>query len=294
MTLVIRKAERRQAKLRLALTGVSGSGKSLGAINIAAGMGGKFVIIDTEHNSADLFSHVADYDVITLDKPFTPEKYLQAIDIAEKAGYTTIIIDSLSHAWAGEGGALDMHEAATQASASKNSYTAWKDITPWMNKLINAIIQSPLHIISTIRVKTHYEIVDVNGKKKPVKMGLEPIQKKDIEYEFTTVLTIDKDSHLYASSKDRTGIFEGKHETLSRDTGKQIMEWLNDGKSQDQVQREEITRFTNDMHNSETVEALRSVFKIAKEKYPAETENFTKIATERSQLLKAVTEGIPS
>src|SRR5690349_7608080 len=105
MTFIIRKAERRQAKLKLALIGVSGSGKSLGAINIAKGMGGKFVVIDTEHGSADIYAKVADYDVLTLDKPFTPEKYINAIRACEDAGYTTIIIDSLSHAWAGEGGA---------------------------------------------------------------------------------------------------------------------------------------------------------------------------------------------
>lgn len=291
MTFIIRKAERRQAKLRLALIGVSGSGKSLGAINIAKGMGGKFVVIDTEHGSADIYAKVADYDVLTLDKPFTPEKYINAIRACEDAGYTTIIIDSLSHAWAGEGGALDMHTVATQASASKNSYMAWKDVTPWHNKLVNTILQSPAHIITTMRVKTHYDLIDVNGKKKPVKIGLAPIQQGDMEYEFTVVLSIDKDSHLCTSSKDRTSIFENNHEALSPETGKRIMEWLNDGRSEKDVMHEEVQNITDKLNTSETLEALRALFKMAKDKYPAHSDEFTRIATERSQLLKYNPEG---
>lgn len=289
----IRKAERRQAKLRLALIGVSGSGKSLGAIKLAKGMGGKFVVIDTEHKSADLYADVAEFDVLTLDKPFTPEKYIQAINCCELAGYEIIIIDSLSHAWAGEGGALDMHDIATQASSSKNSYMAWKEITPWQNRLTNTIIQSPAHIITTLRVKTHYDVVDIGGKKKPIKMGLAPIQKEGLEYEFTSVLSLDKDSYLFTSSKDRTGIFEGRHERLSEATGKQIIDWLNSGKSLAEVEQDEVTVFTNDLTHCETLEALRSIFKSAKERYPKHADAFLKIANERSQLLKA-TEGMIS
>lgn len=283
----IRQAERRQAKLRLALTGVSGSGKSLGAINIAAGMGKKFVVIDTEHKSADLYADVAKYDVLTLDKPFTPEKYIQAINHCEQQGYEIIIVDSLSHAWAGEGGVLDMHEAATQASSSKNSYMAWKDVTPWQNKLVNTIIQSPAHIITTLRVKTHHDLIDVGGKKRPVKIGLAPIQKEGLEYEFTCVLSLDKDSYLYTSSKDRTNIFEGKHEKLSIETGKRIMEWLENGKSSEEVKQDEIRILHEQLVSSMTLESLRSAYKNAREKYPSEADAFLKIANERSELLKA-------
>jgi AAA domain len=283
----IRQAERRQAKLRLALTGTSGSGKSLGAINLAAGMGKKFVVIDTEHRSADLYADVAKFDVLTLDKPFTPEKYIQAINYCESQGYEIIIVDSLSHAWSGEGGALDMHDAATQASPSKNSYMAWKEITPWQNKLVNTIIQSTAHIIVTMRVKTHYDVVDVGGKKRPIKIGLSPIQKDGLEYEFTCVLSMDKDSYLYTSSKDRTSIFEGKHEKLSQDSGKRIMEWLESGKSIEESQKEEISMLRDNLISCVTLESLRSVFKMAKDKYPSEANSFLKIANERSELLKA-------
>lgn len=281
----IRKAERRQAKLRLALTGVSGSGKSLGAINIASGMGGKFVIIDTEHKSADLYARVADFDVLLLDKPFTPEKYINAINYCEHRGYEIIIVDSLSHAWSGEGGVLDMHEAATQASSSKNSYMAWKDVTPWQNKLVNTIIQSPAHIITTMRVKTHHDIVDINGKKRPIKVGLAPIQKEGLEYEFTIVLALDKDSYLYTSSKDRTGLFEGNHEKLSKSTGNRIMEWLMDGKSQEQVDSEEIEHIKLSLMMANTIEALRTEYSSAKKRFPKLEPEFLLISTERNKQL---------
>lgn len=281
----IRKAERKQAKLRLALIGVSGCGKTLGAIKIASGMGGKFVVIDTEHKSADLYAHVTDYDVLQLDKPFTPEKYIKAIQHCEQEGYETIIIDSLSHAWAGEGGALDMHDLATRASTSKNSYTAWKDITPWQNKLINSIIQSKCHIISTMRVKTQYEVIEVNGKKKPVKIGLSPIQKEGLDYEFTVVLTLDKDSYLYTSSKDRTQIFEGNHETLSEETGKKLIEWLNCGKSQSDIEKDDIINIKSSLEKADTLESLREIYKTAKNKYPTLSDDFLSISTQRSKEL---------
>ena len=281
----IRKAERRQAKLRMALAGVSGSGKSLGAIKLAAGMGKKFVVIDTEHRSADLYADVAEYDVLALDKPFTPEKYIQAINHCEKQGYEIIIVDSLSHAWAGEGGALDMHDAATQASSSKNSYMAWREITPWQNKLVNTIIQSTSHIIVTLRVKTHYDVTEVNGKKRPVKIGLSPIQKEGLEYEFTAVLNMDKDSYMYTSSKDRTNIFEGKHEQLSVETGRQIMEWLESGKSLEQTRQEEIDIIKEKLNKCDTLESLKILYNSAYQDYPDKDE-FIKIVNEKKDLLK--------
>jgi hypothetical protein len=278
----IRPAERKQAKLRLALIGVSGSGKSLGAINIAAGMGGKFVVIDTEHRSADLYANVAPYDVLVLDKPFTPEKYIQAIQYCEAQGYDTIIVDSLSHAWSGEGGALDMHDAATQASASKNSYMAWKEITPWQNRLINTIIQSKAHIIATLRVKTHYDVVDMGGKKKPIKLGLAPIQKEGMDYEFTTVLNLDKDSFVYTSSKDRTGVFEGKHDRLSKQTGVDLMAWLQDGKS-DADQIEELKMH---LQSIGTMDGLRKAYQEAIKQFPASLNDFLAVCTEQSEKIK--------
>lgn len=282
----IRKAERRQAKLRLALIGVSGSGKSLGAINLARGMGKRFVVIDTEQTSADLYADVADFDVLPLDKPFTPERYIAAIQHCEAMGYETIVIDSLSHAWSGEGGVLDMQDAATQASKSKNSYTAWREVTPWHNKLINAILHSPAHIIATMRSKTHYEVAEVNGKKVPVKMGMAPIQREGMDYEFTVVLDIDKDSHLYSASKDRTRLFEGNHGKLTIETGERLMNWLMSGKSTDEIETQEKDRYKAELLAAQNIDNIKQIINMACRKYPALKDEFVEIASKRKHELE--------
>ena len=154
------KATRKKAKLRLALIGPSGCGKTYSALEMAKGLGGSIAMIDTERGSGSLYADVAEYDVLELEPPFTPQKYVDAIRDAEKAGYTTVIIDSLSHAWAGEGGILDIHDTTTRASRSANGYMAWKDVTPQHEKIVNAILGCKLHVIATIRTKTAYEVVD--------------------------------------------------------------------------------------------------------------------------------------
>ena len=98
---------------------------------------------------------------------------------------------------------------------------------------------------------------------------------------------MDKDSYLYTSSKDRTGIFEGKHEKLSHETGKKIMEWLESGKSMEESKQEEIATLKEKLLSCVTLESLRSAFRQAKDSYPTESESFLKIANERSELLKA-------
>lgn len=229
----IRKAERKKAKLRCALVGVSGSGKTYSSLVIANGIGGKICIIDTENKSADLYANDFEYDVAELAPPFTPSSYVTAIKQIEKSGYDIIIIDSLSHAWSGEGGALDMQSDMMKANKLKNSYTAWRDITPHHNALVNAILQSPCHIIATMRVKTHYDIqqIEKNGKMQsvPVKLGLAPVQREGMEYEFTVVLDINQE-HYCTPSKDRTRLFNDLPFIATHKTGEDINNWLNTGK----------------------------------------------------------------
>lgn len=288
MTFTIRIAERRQAKLRLALQGVSDSGKSSGAINIALGMGKKFIVIDTERRSVDWHADDHQIPVIDLEAPFTPQKYIDAIKFAEWKGYEIIIVDSLSHAWAGEGGMLDMQSIATDASRSKNSYMAWREVTPIYNRFVDTILQSPSHIIVTLRVKTHYEIAEINGRKSPVKMGLEPIQRPNLDYEFTTILELDGKTHFYTASKDRTKLFNGRHELISQETGKEILNWLNCGKSQEEADHEEQEKLKSDLMKSSTVESLRACFKIARQKFPTMESEFIDISKKRQLELQPV------
>ena len=227
MAIQIRKAERRKAKLRLALMGPTGSGKTMSALRVAFGIGGKVGIIDTENGSADLYADAGDYDVITLEKPYTVASYREALAAFEDAGYGVIIIDSLSHAWAGSGGLLDKQGQVEKKTG--NSFTAWREITPEHNALVEAMLTSPAHIIATMRVKTEYVMEkDQRGKTVPRKVGLQPVQRDGLEYEFTVVMDIDAD-HRASASKDRTRMFDGWSDQLSERTGQRLRDWLESG-----------------------------------------------------------------
>jgi hypothetical protein len=221
------KAERRKAKLRLALCGPSGSGKTYSALKIAQGIGGKIALIDTENGSGQLYCDIADYDVAEIAPPFSVEKYIGAIKEAETSGYNVLIIDSLSHAWSKEGGILD----EVDKRAGKNAFTnGWRQATPLHNKLIDSILQSSIHVIVTMRAKTAYEIEkDDHGKVVPVKKGMAPEQRAGLEYEFTTVLDMDNVRHTATSGKDRTRLFDGKCFVPDETTGQQLMQWLETG-----------------------------------------------------------------
>jgi len=229
MTLKIRKAERKKAKLRLALVGTTGSGKTYSALRLAFGMGGKVGLIDTEHGSGDLYANIGDYDIISLEAPYTVEKYREAIRAFENEGYNTIIIDSLTHAWSGEGGLLDKQGQLENSGKYKNSFATWREITPLHNKLVEELLNSPCHIIATLRSKTEYVIDrDEKGRQVPRKIGLSPVFRDGIEYEFTVVMDINE-NHYASASKDRTTLFEGWTDKITEETGKRLLAWLEDG-----------------------------------------------------------------
>ena len=217
------KAERKRGKLRLAIAGPAGSGKTYSSLLIAFGIGGRIALIDTERGSGELYDHLGDYDACTLEAPFEPKKYVAAIKAAEEAGYDTIIIDSLTHAWAGTGGLLDRHGMI--ADKSGNSWAAWRMVTPQHNELVDALLQSSCHIIATMRSKMEYTQVEEGGKKSVKKLGMSPIQRDGMEYEFTVFMDIDQ-NHIASSTKDRTTLFDGQYFKPSKQTGKLLMDWL--------------------------------------------------------------------
>jgi hypothetical protein len=226
---VIRKAERRKAKLRLALCGPTGSGKTFSALQLAFGLGTKVGLIDTEHGSGDLYAHLGDYDVITLEPPYTVAKYRDAICAFEDAGYDTIIVDSLSHAWSGEGGLLDKQTQLENSGRYKNSFATWREITPDHNKLVEQMLGSSAHIIATMRAKTEYVVEkDDRGKNLVRKLGLSPVQRDGVSYEFTLVMDI-AENHYAVASKDRTSLFDGWSDRIGPQTGRMLRDWLDSG-----------------------------------------------------------------
>ena len=218
------KAKRTNAKLRLAITGTAGAGKTYGALLIALGLEGKIAVIDTENGSANLYAHLGDFDTCQLTPPFDPRRYVQLIHEAEISGYNVIIIDSLSHEWSGEGGCLDLQAKIASAKYKGNTYVAWKDVTPLHNSLINAILASPCHIIATMRSKTDFFLNPENRQVQ--KVGLAPVQRDNVEYEFTSVLDISQ-NHLATVSKDRTGLFPDTPFRITPQIGERLLDWLN-------------------------------------------------------------------
>lgn len=226
----LRKAERKQVKMRIGLSAPSGAGKTYSALLLAKGLAGswdKIALIDTENGSGDLYSHLGGYNVITLEAPFTPEKYVEAIDACEKAGMNTIIIDSATHEWDGKGGCLEIQEQLG------GRYQDWARVTPRHRAFIESILQSDCHIITTTRRKQDYEMTkDKDNKLKVEKVGLKEVQREGFEYELTLAFDLDI-RHNATASKDRTGLFMDKPQfTITEETGKKILDWCLSGKEE--------------------------------------------------------------
>lgn len=228
MTMTFQKATKKKAKLRLALVGPSGSGKTYTALSIAKHLGERLAVLDTEHASASKYCDKFEFDTICPDT-FSPQVYIDAIHAAAKAGYDVLVIDSLSHAWMGAGGALEMVDNAARKSQSRNTFTAWRDVTPLHNALIDAILSAPIHIIATMRAKTEYVMEDVNGKKMPRKVGIQPVQRDGMDYEFDVVCDLDEQHNLIVG-KTRCDRLDGKSfRHAGREVAEVLSAWLSDG-----------------------------------------------------------------
>lgn len=248
MALQLTKAKRAKAYLKLGMSAPSGGGKTLSSLLLAYGLlkeahpdwSDKEVwehvaIIDTENGSGQLYvgSHVAgldigEYNTVILHPPFEADKYTEAIKLCEDAKMEVCIIDSTTHLWSGEGGLLEQQSNA--AKRSGNSYTAWRDVTPQHNRFVASMLQTPMHIIATMRAKQEYvqEKDDKSGKSSVRKLGMEPEQRKGMEYEFTIFFEIDAE-HVAKGAKDRTSMFDQRYFRITPDTGKEIMQWLESG-----------------------------------------------------------------
>jgi hypothetical protein len=216
------KAQRKRAKLRLALSGPSGSGKTHSALLVAKGLGGRIAVIDTERGSASLYSDLVEFDTMELQPPFTPERFIEAIQYAAKEGYDVCIIDSITHEWDGSGGCLEINEQIAQAKYRGNTWSAWNETTPRHRAFLDAILQAPMHVIATMRSKTE----TVQGDDKKVKkLGMKAVQREGAEYEFTAVLDLEHEKHYAVTSKDRTRLFAEPH-VITPETGQRIAAWL--------------------------------------------------------------------
>ena len=232
MAMQPKKAIRDRVFMKAVVTGASGAGKSLGAIAIAVGMAstGKVLVVDTENRSASYYASRWDFDVIEMEAPFTTQKYNEALKCAVDNGYEVVVIDSLTHEWAGSGGLQD--QKSQKDARGGSSFANWSEMKMMHNKFVENLLQSRIHVIGTLRSKMSYVLEENDkGRATPRKVGLAPISADDMEYEFGIVFDVDRNSHLAVASKDRTGLFEARTLNLDESVGREIAGWLAGGSS---------------------------------------------------------------
>lgn len=231
---MIEKATRKKQKLRLLIEGAAGSGKTMTALKIAKGLVGedaKIVVLDTENGSASLYSDRFDFYTTELKPPYSPQNYILKIKEIEKFKADLCIIDSMSMVWSGQGGCLDIQ------TGLGGRFQDWAKVTPQYESFMNAILQSPMHIICTARTKTDWSMdKDDNGKTKVEKLGLKTEARDGTDYTFTTVFRLNQ-NHYATCSKDRTSMFDNLNEILDEKTGIKLKEWLE--QSQEKEEKKE-------------------------------------------------------
>lgn len=223
------KAVKTQAKLRLAIAGPSGAGKTYTALKIASHLTEKpIAVVDTEHGSASKYADDFAFDVLELDAPFHPDRFLTAIREAAKAGYGVIILDSLSHAWNGTGGLLDIVDERAKHMKTSNTFAAWKDAAPIQNKFIDGLISADIHVVATMRSKQDYiQDTDANGKTRIRKVGMAPVQRDGFEYEFDVFLEMDIDNNAMVT-KTRCSALTGRvYSKPGQEIAEILRTWLN-------------------------------------------------------------------
>jgi hypothetical protein len=221
--LQIRKAVRRAAFLKLALTGVAGSGKTFSALRMATGLanGGPILLGDTENRSADLYAQQFEFDKVDIEPPFTWDKFTDFMKAAIENGYSVAIIDSASHFWEGV-----LEYKSQLDNRGGNSFTNWNQAGEKFKAGLNAVLQAPVHVIACLRSKTEY-VLEQNdkGRQTPRKVGLAPVFREGADYEFTTVLDIALD-HTAKATKDRTQLFGDAIFQITEETGQRLLTWL--------------------------------------------------------------------
>lgn len=268
-------AKRQKIKLKIGISGASGFGKTYSALLLAHGICddfSKIAVIDTENESAGLYSHLGSYKVLNLQPPYSPERYIEAINLCENAGIEVIIIDSISHEWSGKGGCLELHEQLG------GRFQDWAKISPRHQAFIDAILQTNCHVITTARRKMDYSMdIDSNGRTKVTKHGTKEITREGFEYELTVNFELINDNHLAKASKDRTGLFMNKPEfIINKATGNKLKAWCSMPNNLDEV-RKQIDCCT-------TVDGLRHVY----DKYPTLQKSIYNDIVERKQQLESI------
>lgn len=260
MAFQVKKAVREKIFVKIALMSPSGGGKTYSSLKLATGMANqiekdtgkrpKILLGNTEQKRGYYYANEFDYDIVDIDAPHNPEKYVEFVEFAISEGYGILILDSSSHEWEGKGGCLELQQQAG------GTYQAWAKVTPRHNKFIAAIADSPIHVIATMRGKDQYEVEkDDRGKTSVKKLGVGAKQRDGFEYEFTCTFLIDQKTHMAEAQKDNTHIFENETATLLNESyGEKIIKWASSGEGYTPVVRKEES-------SSETGDQLKDIKK---------------------------------
>lgn len=279
----LRKATRQKSFMRLNISGPAGAGKTMSALLMAFGLiddWEKIAVVDSENGSASLYDHLGPYNVVDIEPPFTPERYIEAIEACLKAGMECIILDSSSHEWSGPGGCVEINEKLAQARYKGNTWAAWMETTPRHDRFLQKVLQSKCHFITCTRSKMETVMGD---DKKVKKVGMKDIQRDGWEYELTVSLSLDRDTHTATPSKDRTEIFEGKDPfVITSETGRLIRQWCDKGVDP----MEEINATILKLANCNTIDEL-TLFKETLPPHVVKSPEFIKAGTDRYNIIKA-------
>lgn len=217
----------------MGIAGPAGGGKTKSALLLAFGLVGdwsKIAVVDAENHSAALYNHLGGFKHLPLEPPYDPQKYVAAIHAAEEFGYQAVILDTISHAWSGAGGLLEMvdKKKAAGVGSDKSSFFAWREASTVHNQFVDAIVNCKIHIICTMRSKTRYAIDEQDGKATPKKLGMEPVVREGMDYELDLCFDVEAGKHIATVSKDRTEVFDGYCDKITVETGKRLLAWLNE------------------------------------------------------------------
>ena len=301
MAFQFKKAARTARKIRVAVDGPSGSGKTYSLLRLAftlqaGGLCKRIAVIDSENGGSEAYAGESpdgnpwDFDVLNLTT-YSPTTYVQALSAACAGGYDCVIIDSLSHAWMGKDGALDL------VDRKGGRFDAWKDVTPLQRQMIDAIIQCPAHVLASMRTKTDYVVEkDERGKSIPRKVGLAPVQRDGVEYEFDVYGTLDLD-HALRITKSRCSLLQDAY-TLkpNEEFWRPLVKWLTTAEPVQSA--EDAARAT--IHAASTLEQLQMAWKaipahvqqkVAADKDQRKAE-LTKTAAKKAQEKPALSEDV--
>jgi hypothetical protein len=229
-----KKATKTQSRLRLGISGPAGSGKTYSALAIGTALlppGGKMAVVDTERGSASKYAHKFEFDVCELAS-FHPDEYCKVIKEAEEAGYAVIVVDSMSHAWSGPGGILEIVDKSGKGAdnAKGGNWNGWKVATPIQNRMVDTILRSKAHIICTMRSKIEWSLEkNDRGKMEPKKIGTAPVQRDSLDYEFDVFGEMDTANQLTISKTRCEELHDAAFHKPGAEVARILLKWLNEG-----------------------------------------------------------------